>query len=331
MADWITPYCMDQYQILSIGQAPSQGIVYAINDQVVIKLPFQYLVPERLDPDLESFRDDSLRSLELLQKEAEIYAKVALHPHPKIVRCFFAQPESCLFLERVIHPLQLAQAEATKELRLRWIRQLLGAIVKLEELGYIHGDLAIQNLAVDSNDCLKLFDFGSATSKSDDTFNHTLRNDHSGLATCLYFLLSGIDLLAGAKNWGDVRCIQSEISSGRYGIAPEATILKNVILDGWTGVSALQNFSMTREIVEGVIGAGDNSVLPTARDLCAMRTRCTEWLNAATVELSWIAEKEYREQWRHLDYGLKNNALTEEKEDEAQSLVTRSNFIQSES
>ena len=75
--------------------------------------------------------------------------------------------------------------------------------------------------------------------------------------------------------------------------------------------------------MEGIIGVGDNSDLPTASDFCAMRTACTDWLNAATVESSWITEKEYREQWRHFECSLKDNALAEEKEDEAQPPVTR--------
>lgn len=87
-----------------------------------------------------------------------------------------------------MNPLQLAQAQATTQLRYRWIRQLLSAVVRLEELGYTHGDLAVQNIGIDNNDCLKLFNFGNATNKADETFNHALKKDHTGLATCLYFL-----------------------------------------------------------------------------------------------------------------------------------------------
>lgn len=302
MADWITPYCMAHSQCLSIGQAPSQGVVYAIDLHVVVKLPFQYPVPNRPNSDDELYRDDSLRSLELLRKEVDIYQKLALHPHPNIVRCLYARSATCLFLERAINPLQLAQAQATKQLRYRWIRQLLSAVVKLEELGYTHGDLTVQNIGIDDNGCLKLFDFGNTTSKMDDSFQNTLKKDHSGLATCLYFLLSGVDPIAKAKDWSEVRCIQRELCEGRYSIVSEAIILREVIVDGWTGVAAFRTFGETREIVEGIIGVGDDKNPSAPKDFRTMEAVCVGWLNTATVESFWLTEEQYREKWKFLGY-----------------------------
>lgn len=60
-----------------------------------------------------------------------------------------------------LEPLETAWVGSSVELRLRWIRQLLIAIAKIEELGYIHDDLAVRNMGVDKNDDLELFDFGS--------------------------------------------------------------------------------------------------------------------------------------------------------------------------
>ena len=304
MADWITPYCMAHNQCLSVGQAPSQGIVYAINEYIVVKLPFQYPVTNPPDSETELYRNDSLRSLELLRKEANVYQKLALYPHPNIVRCLYTQSATCLFLERAINPLQLAQAQATKQLQYCWIRQLLSAVVRLEELGYTHGDLTVQNIGVDGNDCLKLFDFGNATSKTDDTFKRTLEKDHSGLATCLYFLLSGVDPMANAKDWSEVRCIQRELREGRYSIAPEAVILREVILDGWTGVAALRTFGETREIVERIIGAGDDNNSPAPKDFRALEAVCVRWLNTTIVESLWLTEEQYREKWKLLGYDI---------------------------
>lgn len=304
MADWITPYDMAHHQCLSIGQAPSQGVVYAIDSRVVLKLPFQYPVPNRPNSDDELYRDDGLRSLELLRKEVNIYQKLALHPHPNIVRCLYAPSATCLFLERAIKPLQLAQAQATKQLRYRWIRHLLSAVVKLEELGYTHGDLTVQNIGIDDNDSLKLFDFGNATSKMDDSFQDTLKEDHSGLATCLYFLLSGVDPMANAKDWSEVRCIQRELCEGRYNIMSEAIILKGVIVDGWTGVAAHRTFDETRKIVVGIIGVGDDQNLSALKEFRAMEAVCVGWLNTATVESFWLTEEQYREKLKFLGYDV---------------------------
>lgn len=293
---------MAHNQCLSIGQAPSQGIVYAIDLHVVVKLPFQYPVPNRPNSDDELYRDDSLRSLELLRKEVNVYQKLALHPHPNIVRCLYARSATCLFLERAINPLKLAQAQAPKQLRYRWIRQLLSAVVKLEELDYAHGDLTVQNIGIDDNDCLKLFDFGNATSKMDDNFQNTLKKDHFGLATCLYFLLSGVDPMANAKDWSEVRCIRRELCEGRYSIVPEAIILSEVIVDGWAGVAALRTFGETQEIVEEIIGVGDDKNSSAPKDFHTMEAVCVKWLNTATVEPFWLAEEQYREKWKLLGY-----------------------------
>ncbi len=61
----------------------------------------------------------------------------------------------------------------------------MSAIAWLEGLGYTHGDLAVQNIGVDSNNCLKLFDFGASTSRTHHAFNHVTEKDHTGLATCI--------------------------------------------------------------------------------------------------------------------------------------------------
>lgn len=306
MADWLTPYCIPHDHCLSIGQAPSQGLVYAVDENIVVKVPFQYPITNRPDSEAELHRDDSLRSFELLRTEAIIYQILALCPHPNIVRCLYTRPGACLFLERANNPLQLAQAQATTRLRYRWIRQLLSAVVRLEVLGYTHGDLTVQNIGIDNNDCLKLFDFGNATNKADETFNHTLAKDHSGLATCLYFLLSGVDPVANAKDWSEVHCIQRELSEGRYKVVPEAEVLREVIFDGWTGGRARRTFRETREVVEGIIGAGDDAALhfPAPKDYGAMEAVCVQSLNMATLEPRWLTERQYRAKWRSLGYNI---------------------------
>jgi len=200
MQDWYTPYHIPSHECLSIGGAPSQGIVYAINEDVVVKLPFQYPIPDSVDPAADRGREDSLQAFELLRKEKTVYKVLAQHPHPNIVRCVTVESAPCLFIERVATPLREARAEADVRLCKRWTRQLLNAIVMLAELGYTQGDLAAQNYGIDKNDCLKIYDFGSVMSKPNDAFHWVIEHDQSGLSDCLYFLLSGVDPLDGANS-----------------------------------------------------------------------------------------------------------------------------------
>ena len=280
--------------------------MYAIDENIVVKVPFQYPIPTQPDSEAEVYRDDSLRSFELLRKEANIYQILALHPHPNIVRCLHTRPAECLFLERAVNPLQLAQAQATIKLRYSWIRQLLSAVVWLEELGYIHGDLAVHNIGIDDHDCLKLFDFGNATNNMDETFKYSLARDHTGLATCLYFLLSGVDPVATAKDWSEVRCIQKELSEGQYKILPEAEVLRDVIYDGWTGIAACRTFRETQGMVQRCIDAGDDATLQSLapEDYHALEAVCVEWLDRATFEPCWLTEQQYRARWQSLGYDV---------------------------
>ena len=64
--------------------------------------------------------------------------------------------------------------------------------------------------------------------------------------------------MANAKDWSEVRCIQKELSEGRYKIVPEAKVLRDVVYNGWTGGAARRTFRETREVVEGIIGADDD-------------------------------------------------------------------------
>ena len=231
-----------------------------------------------------------------------LYQELALYPHRNIVYCLCSESATPLFLERAIQPLELAQAQATTQLRYCRVRQLLSAFVRLEELGYTHGDLAVQNIGIDVNDSLKLFDFGNATSSMDDNFKQELKKDNLGLATCIYFLLSGVDPMAKAKDLEEIRYLQMELSKGRYSIAPEAIILTEVILDGWTGVAALRTFRETRAIVEAIIGAGDNSNSPAPKYFGTMKAVCENRLKTANAESLWLTEEQYREKWRKLGY-----------------------------
>ena len=108
MADWRTPFSMPHDHCLSIGRAPSQGLVYTNDEGIVIKVPFQYPIMTRPDSEAGFRRDDSLCNCEVLRKEAEIFQILALRPHRNIVRCLRTRPTMCVFLERVMNPLQLA-------------------------------------------------------------------------------------------------------------------------------------------------------------------------------------------------------------------------------
>ncbi len=112
--------------------------------------------------------------------------------------------------------------------------------------------------------------------------------------------------LAIAKDWKEVRCIEKESSEGRYSIVPEAEILKNVIVDGWTGEAMRRTFGETKGVVETIIGADDDAVSHpiNPKDCNVLRTVCLAWLSSATLEPHWWTEQKYRAKLKCLGYDV---------------------------
>lgn len=291
---FITPFLDKLDHCLSIGQAPSQGLVYAIDTDIVIKLPFQYIIPDDLDDDAMFYLNHALRSFVAMERERGVYDAVAKRPHANVARRLKADSSTCLFLER-LQPLEETWANADEMIRHRWVRELLDVISRLEELGFTHGDMAVRNLAVDSSNHLKLFDFGSATTNEHYDYAADVKRDHSGLATCLHYILTGVDPFRNVNSVQEVRQIESRLLAGRGTIEVGAEILTDVIQAGWTGEAAASKFSQVKERVEAIIGAADPENAPEASDEHYQRleSRCAEWLKRATPDQRWMDPEDY--------------------------------------
>ncbi|KAH0292383.1 hypothetical protein M436DRAFT_78985 [Aureobasidium namibiae CBS 147.97] len=158
---WFTPYVLPNKDCLSI--AASQGVAYKLSEHHVLKMPYQYPVKAT-----ESFdMDEAVEQLELSQSsidsfhcERAFYRVLESTGQHDIVKVDHSTFEDAILLEH-LQPLETVWHDASVKSRLCWIRQLLRANAKIEELGYTHGDLAIRNMGVDKNNDLKLFDFGS--------------------------------------------------------------------------------------------------------------------------------------------------------------------------
>lgn len=238
---WIAPYELPACDCLSVGLAPSQGIVYAINKSSVVKLPVQYCLPEILDEQVQDRFESTLQSLELFAKEAKLYDLFSQNPHPHIARRLHAEPQMALFIERLL-PLKDSLNCADRITRYRWVIELCGAVAHLEALGYIHGDLAPRNIGTDSYS-LKLFDFGSAMYITDDGFGIMKSKEHSALATCIHFILSGVDPFDSVESVKGLHQLQRDFAEGRGEVHPNARVLEHVIQDCWTGRNATTTFA----------------------------------------------------------------------------------------
>ncbi|KAH8600149.1 hypothetical protein B0O99DRAFT_503580 [Bisporella sp. PMI_857] len=282
------------YRCLSIAHAPSQGLVYALDTDIVIKLPFQYTIPDDLDDEAIFYLNHGLRSFVAMERELAVYDAVASRQHTNIARRLEVNSSSCLFLER-LQPLEEIWVNADEMMRHRWIRELVDVISWLEELGFTHGDLAIRNLAVSSSNRLKLFDFGSSTTNDHYDYVADVKRDHSGLATCLHYILTGVDPFANVDSVQEVWQIESQLLAGRGTIGAGAEALTDVIQAGWTGQAASTKFSQVKERVETIIGAADLDIASETSEEHYQRleSRCAEWLKRATLDQRWMNPDDY--------------------------------------
>ncbi|KUJ07290.1 uncharacterized protein LY89DRAFT_691758 [Mollisia scopiformis] len=291
---FITPFLDELGHCLSIGQAPSQGLVYALDSDIVIKLPFQYIIPDDLDDDAIFYINHGVRSFVAMERELARYDAAANRRHPNIARRLKVDSSDCLFLER-LQPLEQTWVNADEKICHRWVRELLDGICWLEELGFTQGDMAVRNLAVDSSNHLKLFDFGSATTQHHYDYAADVKRDHFGLATCLHYILTGVDPFANVYSVQEVRQIETQLLEGCGTVGAGAEILTNVIQAGWTGQAALTKFSKVKEHVEVIIGvAGLETASKTSEEhYQRLESRCAEWLKRATLDQRWMDPDDY--------------------------------------
>jgi hypothetical protein len=284
---WIAPYELPACDCLSVGQAPSQGIVYAINKSIVVKLPVQYCMPEIPDEQVQDRIESTSQSLESFTKEVRLYDMLSKHPHPHIARRLYAEPQTVLFIER-LQPLEDSLKCADQKMRYQWVIELCSAVAHLETLNYIHGDLAPRNIGTDGRS-LKLFDFGTAMYITDDGFHVMKSREFSTFATCIHFILSGVDVFGNVKSMVELRKLQKDLAEGRGEVHPNAEILEEVIQDCWTGRSSATTFTSLFQKMRAVFdskGLGWRSDTAHQRDWGAEQY-CKDWLRKARVVPEW--------------------------------------------
>lgn len=236
-------------------------------------------------------------------KEVKLYDLFSKNPHPHIVRHLYAEPQTALFLERLL-PLRDSLKHADHTTRCRWVVELCSAVAYLEALGYMHGDLAHRNMGTDGHS-LKIFDFGSAMHITDEGFDFMKIGEYSALATCVHFILSGVDPLDSVKSMKDLRKIRKDLAEGRGDVHPDARILEEVVQDFWTGRISATTFAPLFQKIRVVLdskGLCWGSGTAHQHDRAAEQS-CRDWLQKTTPNPEWKSMAEYCSEWK--PFGVK--------------------------
>jgi serine/threonine protein kinase len=276
---------------LSLG--PSQGIVYQLCDEAVIKVPFQYPVIRKLPEDETNQQIYmSLRSLALYNKESAFYDMLAKNQHTNLLQRLQSNPVSGIVLPR-LRPLEQIWGLQTKETRFTWIQQLLAAVEWLEALGYTHGDLKVQNMGIDNHNQLKIFDFDAVRHCNDEDFHEQVLEDHFALATCIHFLASGVDPFAKANSRTEVQQTFSTLRGGQGVVDEAAKDFERVIQAGWTG--AVSKFASVQKPVAGT-RSNDQPTESFSEVLSVLDHFMLE------EDPRWMNEEAYRAAWEAAGY-----------------------------
>ena len=128
------------------------------------------------------------------------------------------------------------------------------------------------------------------------------RGEYSALATCIYFILSGVDPFDGVKSMKELRKLQTDLAEGRGQVHPDAAILEEVIQACWTGRHSATTFAAFFLKIRAVLdpdGLGWTSDTAGQRDWETERF-CRDWLRTARVDPQWKSMAEYCSEWRQV-------------------------------
>lgn len=300
---WITPYIFPPGKCLSLS--PSQGIVYKLSDNTVIKLPFQYPVKALQDSEEAEYQIEmSLRSMTLFEKEKKFYDLLAENPHSNLATRISTNPQAHDspthgFILEHFNPLLRVWGEHSEDTHFLWIQQLLSALERLEKLGYTHGDLKTDNLGIDEHHNLRLFDFGSIIHCQEEGFKEQVMEDHFKLATCIHYLASGIDPFANVGSYAKVKQITNDLKRGGGVVHSTASVFEGIIQAGWMEATA-SNFSQLRQSVASAIGSLDWDQEDVKPEIATAHYN----VSALEKQLSWLDKQEYCAAWEAIGYAV---------------------------
>ncbi|PGH29335.1 serine/threonine protein kinase [[Emmonsia] crescens] len=207
------PLRLTRADILGSGSA---SIVFAIGERIALKAPIIYKANIQLtDQQIEQSTD----SIASLAREKGIYDLLNDHPHRNILQTILYCAEG-IFVPRmsctVDHWMQDDPKSIPAPLRLRWVKKLASAAEHLEIHGLVHGDIRPANTLLDNNMHIKLADFDSCVSTSEDclaftvpyhdafeeTASHT--TEQFAIGSFMYTVFTGVEPefeITGRKLW----------------------------------------------------------------------------------------------------------------------------------
>ncbi|KAJ5179428.1 hypothetical protein N7492_002638 [Penicillium capsulatum] len=146
-------------EIVGVG---GSGQVYKVGDQVVLKTCRIFERPGNGASDNARwhYASDTLFHANLLQNERTVLRLLQQRPHPHVIEAVDTDQPEGIYL-RKYQP--LARPIPAQPQRVRWYRDLTGALCHIHRLGIAHADVRIDNVLFDEQGYAILCDFSAAS------------------------------------------------------------------------------------------------------------------------------------------------------------------------
>ncbi|KAK2605782.1 hypothetical protein N8I77_008596 [Diaporthe amygdali] len=331
----IIPLRMDS-SIPQVWQGFNRSAVFFLNEQIVLKAQKQYHIPSVSLPGDRILLELGLANFTGTQLEREAFGMLQNSPHPNLVRCLDSHVvedpgllDGILLFER-LEPLSTALAESDVTRQHRWAIELASAFSHLELLGIIPTKACVRDLGLDKDGRLKLVGFGASPRRSypgaaergetakathrdpmpsDEIVRKDMGRAHQRLASCLHYILTGVDPDEEAQEMGHARHGQTDriqwrekVRRGEYAIAPGAEPIADILQDAWTlrtitSVEARSFAEVERKIRDALepFEIDDDRVLQLSNNfnLKLIGETCRVWLEMQEREPRWMGSCEY--------------------------------------
>jgi len=147
-----------QKGVRSIGIGIS-AVIWEVDDSIVLKAPIILEQPTKATPvDIYLYDIDAIFRYDCIENERTIFRLLQQQPHANIVQAIAIEHPEGIYLER--HR-PLSHCHIPSQLgRILWYQDMLRALLHIHQLKIAHSDVRIENFLCDSQDRIKLCDFG---------------------------------------------------------------------------------------------------------------------------------------------------------------------------
>lgn len=280
-----------------------------IDLDIVLKLPFQYPIPERdkIHRDNQGapqqlYIDRSLRSFVVMEKELAVYEALRHHhpPHPQHRAEIRDQPS------RPRLPVPRTTAAAAGKRGRTPTRRTASAGRGTSSPPSADWTASASRTATWVCPQPRRRWLSADVSKSSTSALRWLRDhydfaadverDRFDLSTSLCLILTGIDPFSEARSAREVAEVKRQLGEGRRLLGAGAELLGDGVEDGWTGRGKGTAFGDLATRVDQVLGlASESDLLADLSDdrYQSLELRCVKWLDCVTRNPEWMDGEQY--------------------------------------